>query len=139
MVWETAGTAPEGNTSDTENTGVTIPSGADGMGLDQSDRQPDTTPETQMAPESNKGPPSGEGGVQTPVAASANMEAPNTLMEALQRPSIVEEHRTLKGVVFEKVQSAKNGLNEAFTSLRLRGMECNIPGRFSYEKMPMYR
>ena len=34
----------------------------------------------------------------------------------------MEEHRTLMGVVVEKVQSAKSGLNEAFTSL-LTGFE----------------
>ena len=39
---------------------------------------------------------------------------------------MLEEHRTLMGVVVEKVQSAKNGLNEAFTSL-LKGFEvCNV-------------
>ena len=53
----------------------------------------------------------------TPAATSSSPEAPNTLMEALQRASIVEEHRTLMGVVVEKVQFAKSGLNEAFTSL----------------------
>ena len=57
---------------------------------------------------------------------STNPEAPNTLMEALLRASIVEEHRALMGVVIEKVQSAKSGLNEAFTSL-LAGFEvCDI-------------
>ena len=43
-------------------------------------------------------------------------------MEALQGASIVEEHRTLMGTVVEKVQSAKRGLNEAFTS-PLTGVE----------------
>ena len=57
---------------------------------------------------------------------SASLEVPNTLMEALQRASIVEEHRTLMGAVVEKVQSAKNGLNEDFASL-LTGFEvCNV-------------
>ena len=47
-------------------------------------------------------------------------------MEALQRVSIVEEHHTLMGVVVEKVQSAKSGLNEAFTGL-LTGFEvCDV-------------
>ena len=44
------------------------------------------------------------------------------LREALQRASVVEEHRTLLGTVVEKVQSAKSGLNEAFTSM-LTGFE----------------
>nr|XP_020171559.1 uncharacterized protein LOC109757136 [Aegilops tauschii subsp. strangulata] len=46
-------------------------------------------------------------------------------MEALQHASIMEEHRTLMGVVVGKVQSAKNGLNEAFTSL-LIGFEASL-------------
>ena len=48
------------------------------------------------------------------------------LREALQRASVVEEHHTLMGAVVEKVQSAKSGLNEAFTSL-LTGFEvCDV-------------
>ena len=57
-------------------------------------------------------------------------------MEALRRASIMEEHNTLMGVVVEKVQSAKSGLNEAFTSL-LTGFEvCDVISfsRFTYEK-----
>ena len=58
-------------------------------------------------------------------------------MDALQRASIVEEHRTLMSTVVERVQSAKSGLNEAFTSL-LTGFEvCDVIyifSRFSYEK-----
>ena len=64
------------------------------------------------------------------------------LREALQRASVVEEHRTLMGVVVEKVQSAKSGLHGAFTSL-LTGFEVsNITcfSRFSYWKdMHVYR
>ena len=38
----------------------------------------------------------------------------------------MEEHRTLMGVVVEKIQSAKSGLKEAFTSL-LTGLEvCDV-------------
>ena len=48
------------------------------------------------------------------------------ITEALRRASIMEEHRTLMGVVVEKVQSTKSGLNEAFTSL-LTGFEvCDV-------------
>ena len=62
----------------------------------------------------------------SPAATSTNLEVPDTLMEAVQRASIAEEHRTLMGVVVEKVQSAKPGLNEAFTSL-LTGFEvCDV-------------
>lgn len=57
-----------------------------------------------------------------PAAASINPEAAHTLEEALQRASIMEEHRTLMGAVIEKVQSAKSGLNKAFNSL-LTGFE----------------
>ena len=44
------------------------------------------------------------------------------MQEALQRASIMEEHRTLMGAVMEKVRSAKSGLTEAFNSL-LTGFE----------------
>ena len=58
--------------------------------------------------------------------ASVNLEAADTLQDALQHASIMEEHCTLMGVVVEKVQSAKSGLNEAFTSL-LTGFEvCDV-------------
>ena len=36
--------------------------------------------------------------------------------------SVLEEHRTLMGIVVERIMSAKSGLNEAFMSL-LRGFE----------------
>ena len=75
--------APEGNALAAENTGGTIPMETDDGGLDQSGPEPNTIPETQVAPESNKRPPSREGGVPTPAATSTNLEAPNTLMEAL--------------------------------------------------------
>ena len=80
-----------------------------------------------MAQGSGEQPPSKDGGgASAPSAISTNPEALNALAEALQRASIVDEHRTLMGVVVEKVQSAKNGLNEAFTSL-LTGFEvCDV-------------
>ena len=60
-----------------------------------------------------------------PTAPSTNPEAPNPLMDALQRASIME-HRTLMGTVVERVQSARSGLNEAFTNL-LTGFEvCDV-------------
>ena len=62
----------------------------------------------------------------TPAATSASPEVPKTLMEALQRASIVEEHRTLMGAVMETGHSAKSGLNEAFNNL-LTGFEvCDV-------------
>ena len=47
---------------------------------------------------------------------------PDTLMGLLEQAAISEAHRTLMGMVVERISSAKNGLNEAFTSL-LRGFE----------------
>ena len=79
-----------------------------------------------MAPEWSEQPPSKEGGASAPAATSINPVAPNTLVEALRRASIVEEHRTLMGVVVEKIQSAKSGLNEAFTSLLTSFEVCDV-------------
>ena len=53
---------------------------------------------------------------------SVHPEAPDTLLEALRGASIVEEHRTLMGMVIEMIQSTKSGLTEACTSL-LTGFE----------------
>ena len=80
-----------------------------------------------MTSGSDKQPPSKErGGAPAPSEASINPEAPNALEEALQSASFMAEHRILMGVVMEKVQSAKNGLDEAFCSL-LTGFEvCDI-------------
>ena len=50
------------------------------------------------------------------------MEAPDNLLEALNGASIDEEHRTVMSAVIQKVQSAKSGLTEAYTSL-LTGFE----------------
>ena len=48
------------------------------------------------------------------------------MMDVLQHVSILEEHRTLMGMVAERILSARSGLNEAFTGL-LRGFEvCNV-------------
>ena len=69
-----------------------------------------------MASESGKQP-LNEGGVHVPPVASVHPEAPDNLLEALRGASIVEEHRTLMGVVIERIQSAKSGLTEACTSL----------------------
>ena len=57
---------------------------------------------------------------------SVHPEAPDTLLEALQDASIVEEHRILMGTGVERVQSPKSGLTEACASL-LTGFEvCDI-------------
>lgn len=141
-VRKAAETAPEGNTSAAKNMGDAIPMETDSRGPDQSGPQPNTTSETHTAPESSEQPPLKEGGVPTPPATSINPEAPDTLREPLGCASVVEEHRTLMGTVVEKVQSAKSGLNEAFTSL-LTGFEvCKVIfiAAFSCAKnMPVYR
>ena len=56
---------------------------------------------------------------------STNLEAPNAQVEALRRASIMEEHRTLMGVVMEKVWSVKSRLTEAFNNL-LTGFEVRV-------------
>ena len=91
---EAAKTAPEGNALAAENMGGATPMATDGGGPDQSGPQPNTTPDTQVALEPNKRPPSKEGGAPTPAATSTIPEEANTLMEMLQPASIVEEHRT---------------------------------------------
>ena len=55
-------------------------------------------------------------------AASVQPEAPNDLLEVLNGASIDEEHRTVMSAVIQKVQSAKSGLTEAYSSL-LTGFE----------------
>ena len=50
----------------------------------------------------------------------------DTILEALQSASIVEEHRTLMGMVVERVRSAKSGLNEAYTSLLIGFEVCDV-------------
>ena len=67
-----------------------------------------------------------KGGVPIPPMTSVHPEAPDTLLEALQGASIVEEHRILMGTVVERVQPVKSGLTEACTSL-LTGFEvCDV-------------
>ena len=61
-------------------------------------------------------------GVRTPTDASRDPEAPDTLMDILRHAPVSEEHRTLMGMVVERVLSVKSRLNEAFTGL-LRGFE----------------
>ena len=134
-------TAPEGDTSVAEDMGGAAPMATEGGGPGQSGPQPDIIPETHVAPESGEQPPLKEGGALAPMATSINSEAPNTLVEALRRASIMEEHRTLMGVVVEKVQSTKSGLNEAFTSL-LTGFEvCDVifVATLHMRNMPVYR
>ena len=46
----------------------------------------------------------------------------NTLTGLLELAALSEDHRTLMGMVLEKISSATSGLNEAFRSL-LKGFE----------------
>ena len=100
--------------------GKKAPTETDCAGQVLLDPQPDSIPETYMAPESGKRPFPKGGGV-LPVS-SVQPEAPDHLLEALQGASIVDEHRAHMGTVIERVQSAKNGLAEARASL-LAGFE----------------
>ena len=62
------------------------------------------------------------------------------MVGALQSASIPDEHRILMGTVAEKIQSAKSGLNEAFSSL-LAGFEVrNVMFLIIFMRnMPVYR
>ena len=110
--------APKVNTSVAEDLGEATPMTTNGGELHQSGSPPNTVPETNATLGLDMQPPSREGGgATTPSAASVNPKVAHALERALQSASVVEEHCTLMGVVLEKVQSAKSGLNEAFCSL----------------------
>ena len=126
LSWEVVKVAAEGNTSVAEERGKSTPMETSDGGHAQFGPHPNIIPETHKAPESDCQPSSREGGTPSPPASPINPEALDTLVEALQSVSIVEEHRTLMGTVVEKVHFAKSGLNEAYASL-LRGFEvCDI-------------
>ena len=109
--------APEDDTLAPGHMGEQIPMETGDGGHIQLGPQPNTILETYTAPESGKQPPSKEEGTPIPLVTSVHLEALNTLLEALQSASIVEEHRTLMGTVVERIQSVKSGLTEACTSL----------------------
>ena len=102
--------------------GEKIPTGVDGEDHLEFGPQPDTVLETNTAPESSRRPSSAGEGVPVPPATSAQPEASGALLAALKSASIVDEHRALMGAVIEKIQSAENGLNEAYIGL-IRGVE----------------
>ena len=116
--------APEGETSVAEHLGERIPMETGDEGRVQFGPQPNMDPETHTAPESDKHPPSREGGVPVPPVTSVQPEAPDNLLEALRGASIVDEHRILMGTVIERVQSVKSGLTKACSCL-LTGFEVN--------------
>ena len=68
--------------------------------------QPNTAPESSVAPDSGGRPPI-KGGKPPVSVSSVYPKAPDNLLEALHGASIDEEHRTIMSVVIEKVQSAK--------------------------------
>ena len=113
---------PEGDTLAAGHMGEQIPPKTGDGGHIQFGPRPNTILEAHTAPESGEQHPMKEGGAPIPPTTSVNPKAPHTLVEALQSATIVEEHRTLMGTMIEKVQSAKSGLSEAYTSL-LRGFE----------------
>ena len=112
---EVALEAPQGDLPDSRPKGGKAPEGSKpGPG-------PDTAPEPSMVPETGRRRLRKKGMPTTP-AAFVQPEAPDDLLEALNGASIDEEHRTVMSAVIQKVQSAKSGLTEAFTSL-LTGFE----------------
>ena len=90
-------TGPEGNTSAAQGPGCAAPTGTNNGSSRLSN-------------------------VREMAQPVSDPEAPDTLMDIFQRASVSEEHRSLMGMVVERVWSVKSGLNEAFTSL-LRGFE----------------
>ena len=107
--------APQGDLPDSRPKGGKASEGS------KSGPGPDNAPEPPTVPESDrrhlhkKGEP-------MPSATSVHSEAPDNLLEALNGASIDEEHSTVMSAVIQKVQSAKSGLTEAYTSL-LTGFE----------------
>ena len=84
----------------------------------------DTSLEPTVAPESGGRPLRKKGKTVTP-AVSVQPEAPERLLGGLNSASIEEEHRTFMSAVIQKVQLAKSGLTEAYSSL-LTGFEVRI-------------
>ena len=133
VVRGTMKTTPKGDTSVVQGPGRATPSGINNKGPGLSGLQPETTLGSSEHIPSK--------GVRTPVAASRNQEAPDTLMDMLQHASISEEQRTLMGTVVRSILSARSGLNEAFMSL-LRGFEvCYVISSIALyvKNAPVYR
>ena len=127
--------APEGEASAAGHMGEQTPMDTDDGGHIQFGPQPNTAPETQVAPDSGRQPLPNEGSKPPPPVTSVHPEAPDRLLEALRDASIVEEHRTLMSTVIEKIQSTKSGLTEACTSL-LTGFEVS---NVIVKRMSQYR
>ena len=85
-----------------------------------------TVPEPARSPELSILTPT-KGGTRVPSPARSAVEQaatgqPDTLEEALNNASIMEDHRALMGVVLKRIQSVNSGLKEAFSGL-LMGFE----------------
>ena len=94
----------------------------DGGGNREFGPQPDTVPETLKAPGSGMQPLLTGGGDPAPPANSVQSKVLGGLLTALESASIIDEHRTLMGVVVEKIQAAESRLNESCISL-IKGLE----------------
>lgn len=93
----------EGHTSGAGYTGTAAPLNVDGGGDIGFGPQPDTAPESLEAPGSSEQFPLPRGGDPAQPATSAQPEVPGSLLTALKNASVVDEHRTLMGVVIEKI------------------------------------
>ena len=106
---------PRGDLPDSRSKGDKTPQGS------KSGFKPDTALESSTVPDRGRRTPAKRSKPIEP-ASSAQLEAPNNLLEVLKGASIDEEHRTIMSTVIQKVQSAKSGLSEACASL-LTGFE----------------
>ena len=102
--------APQGDLPDSGSKGSKAPEGS------EFGPQPNTAPEPPVVSDSGRWPPTKRGKLPMPVT-SVYPEAPDSLLEALQGASIVDEHRTLMGMVIERIQSAKSGQTKVCTNL----------------------
>ena len=119
---ETVLETPQGEILDAGHMGGKTPMDSDDGGRSKSGPQPNTAPETQVAPDSSRQPLPNKGGEPPVPMTSVHPEAPDSSLEMLRGASIDEEHHTFMSTMIEKVRSAKSGLTEACASL-LTGFE----------------
>ena len=94
--------APQGETSTAGHMGERIHLETSEEGRIQFGPQPDTIPETNVAPELGEQPPLKEGGAPLPPVVPVHPGAPDNLMEALRGASVMDEHRVLMSAVIER-------------------------------------
>ena len=70
---------------------------------------------------------------QYPALEESNQKSPapsgvrsNVLRDLLERAAISEEHHTLMGTVIKRISSAESGLHEAFMSLLMSFVVCEM-------------